>query len=154
LLPRCLAFSCRQFARQAPAPLAHSLACARPCVPHFIVNIYHNYTIRQRVIAPPLPFSFFGAFMKPFYFFAGAERPQGVRHFLSSAGSEAQPPRFFLLISLLFLFLFSFFPLFLFLLFLLGLYFAACRRQLIFFPAQPGLCIVSPKTNQAELFFS
>jgi hypothetical protein len=64
-------------------------------VPHFIVNIYHNYTIRQRVIAPPPPLSFFGAFMKPFYFFAGAERPQGVRRFLSSAGSGAQPPRFF-----------------------------------------------------------
>jgi hypothetical protein len=46
-------------------------------------------------------------------------------------------------ISLLFFF-FSFpFSSFSSLFFLLRLYFAACRRQLIFFPAQPGLCMVS-----------
>ena len=118
MFPCGLAFKCLRFARPAggcpfaPAPRAQPRA--RPRAP----VLYNEYLplIIQYIIAlcyPPLSFLPRRVHVAIF-FFAAAERPQGVRRFLSSAGSGAPPPRFFCKFLFFSSFFFSFFLFFFF----------------------------------------
>ena len=127
--------------RTACCPFAlAALARAQP----FIIHIYLDYTIIHLTqTSPPLLFHP-RRVHEAILFFRRRRTTAGSSAFFIKRGvGGAAPEIFFLQISLLFLFFSFLFSSFSSLLFLLRLYFAACRRQLIFFPAQPGLCMVS-----------
>ncbi len=139
---RCgLAFNCPRLAR----PAALSRWPRWPVPQPFIMHIYLDYTIIHLTQTSP-PRSSFSSSARSLGHFIFSPPPNDRRAFgvfYQARGRGRSPREFFLQISLLFPFFSFLFSSFSSLLFLLRLYFAACRRQLIFFPAQPGLCMVS-----------
>ena len=148
VLPRCAA-ALPSAARGSHGRLPFRARRAAPCPSHlsYIFTLIIQLFISRRL--PPSLLFHPRRVHVAIFCFAAAERPQGVRRFLSSAGSGAQPPRIFfckfLFFSSSFLFFFPLFPLF---------FFAApifCRlpAAINFFPRAAGTMHGEPLTVTA-----